>query len=252
MSAPSLDQPANTEPPKLPRRDWITPPLLSLLTIAALVIFLNKIANRTFPQPKADIYLYVTGNSQAANLRGVPNVVCNGSDRDTPVTEYRLNSCGHRSAAECRTKSGNACRIVMVGTSSPLGEGVALDQSYAVKLPAEIEARTGRRVELYNEGMFSELPPVIHQYFSEIIAERPEMILWVVTPHDVLVDPHPAIDPSAPASFPSRLRRADPDLRQAGLCLRGHSRSHQQYRASPAREVFRLSIPHPAPASPLS
>jgi hypothetical protein len=48
MSAPNLDQPANTEPAKLPRRDWILLPLLS--------VFLNRIANRTFPQPAADIY----------------------------------------------------------------------------------------------------------------------------------------------------------------------------------------------------
>jgi hypothetical protein len=105
MSAPNLDQPANMESANLPRRDWLLLLLLSVSTIAVLVVFLIKTANRTFPQPDADIYLCVTGNSQAAHLRGIPNVVCSGRDRDTPVTEYRLNNCGHRSAAECRTKS---------------------------------------------------------------------------------------------------------------------------------------------------
>jgi hypothetical protein len=37
MSAPNLDQPANMEPAKLPRRDWILLPLFSISTIAVLV-----------------------------------------------------------------------------------------------------------------------------------------------------------------------------------------------------------------------
>jgi hypothetical protein len=173
---------------ELPRRDWILLPLLSLLTIAFVVGSTELIARHLFPQTKKTIYALVHDSSVA--MRGYPNVVCRGSNNhDIPATEYRLNSCGHRTSLGCGPKSMGVYRMVLVGSSVALGEGVPMEKTIAALLPKDISQQTGRKVELYNEGMWSEVPHVIAQNFNVVQAASPDMILWVLTPHDITVTP---------------------------------------------------------------
>ena len=173
---------------ELPRRDWILLPLISLLTIAVVVGSTELIARHLFPQTKKTIYAMVHDSSVA--MRGYPNVVCRGSNNhDIPATEYRLNSCGHRTSLGCGPRSTGVYRMVLVGSSVALGEGVPMEKTIAALLPKEISQQTGRKVELYNEGMWSEVPHVIAQNFNVVQAANPDMILWVLTPHDITVTP---------------------------------------------------------------
>jgi hypothetical protein len=172
---------------KLQRRDWILMPVLSLLTIGFLVASSELIARRMFPQSKASIYDCALDGS--ASMRGRPNAVCRGGDNlDTPIVEYRLNRCGHRAGMECGPKAAGTFRIVLVGSSLALGACVPAENAIATLLPREISQQTERKVELYNESMFSEWPHAIAQNFGEVTAAKPDAILWLLTPHDIMAD----------------------------------------------------------------
>jgi hypothetical protein len=185
MTVSNANEPERLSAAKLPRRDWILLSLLSLLTICLTVTSWEWMARRIFPQSALGIYDCILDGEVPVRLRAIPNSVCWYNNHDTPITEYRMNRCGHRAGMECGTKSGGTYRIVMVGSSFAVGEGVPIENTVASLLPKDLSQRTGRRVDLYNEGMYMEHPYVIAQYLKEVMAEQPDMILWFLTPHDL-------------------------------------------------------------------
>jgi hypothetical protein len=86
--------------------------------------------------------------------------------------------------AACAPKAPGTYRIVMIGSSFAIGEGVPVEETIAGLLPKEIAAKTGKQIELYNQGMFAETPDVIAAHFAEALGAEPDLILWVLTPHD--------------------------------------------------------------------
>jgi len=170
---------------KLPRRDWILLPLISVLTAAVLAASLSLIGGCVFSQNlsigECIIIDPVTGE------RGVPNRVCTKKTAESQPVEYRFNSCGYRAGMECGPKPPDTYRIVMAGTSYPFGWTVKREDTFAAMLPVELSRRTGRKVELYNESMIGEggIPRNIALRFNEILAAQPDVILWMVTPWEL-------------------------------------------------------------------
>ena len=76
-------------------------------------------------------------------------------------------------------------RIVMTGSSMAMGERVPLEKTFASLLPKELSARTGRSVELYNEAMAYGFARNTALRFSDVLAAKPDLILWAITPMDV-------------------------------------------------------------------
>ncbi len=75
----------------------------------------------------------------------------------------------------------------MVGSSTAMGDQVAQEKTFAALLPNELSQRTGRSIELYNEAMVAEYPQNIASRFDEVLAAKPDMILWIITPFDIRV-----------------------------------------------------------------
>jgi hypothetical protein len=171
---------------KLPRRDWILLPLLGLMTIILLAGLTELIARQIYPVQGHEMFDCVKGKGSPHNgSQGVPNAVCMGNVNDSPLTEYRLNSCGHRAGMDCGPKLPFTYRIVMLGTSFAIGEGVPVEKAFPSLLPDELSRLTDRKVQLYNEGMFSEVPYEFAPHMDTILAAKPDTILWILTPHDI-------------------------------------------------------------------
>jgi len=188
MSQMDANQPDAAGEAKLPRRDWVLLPLLSLFTIALISLSTEWTARRVFPQYPGNIYQCIVGGNTPDGTRGVPNSVCRGNRGDSPIEDYRLNSCGHRAGMECGPKPPGTYRIVLLGASFVIGEGVPMEKTLAAVLPADLSSRTGGKVDLYNEGMFSESPATIGSHFDQVTAAQPDMILWVLTPFDIKLE----------------------------------------------------------------
>jgi hypothetical protein len=169
---------------KLPRRDWVVLPLLSLSTILFLLAASELIASRTFHATPTGVGSCIVQND-ITGTKGVPNSVCREKLSEGKLIEYRFNSCGDRTDLDCKVKTPNTYRIVMTGTSFAMGINVNDEDSFAAALPVRLSQSTGRKVELYNEG--NELGSIhnVILRFSESVAARPDLILWIVTPYDM-------------------------------------------------------------------
>jgi hypothetical protein len=99
--------------------------------------------------------------------------------------EYRFNSSGYRADADYAAKPPGTYRIVMAGSSMTMGWGVQREQTFAALLPSELSRLTGRNVELYNNAMMYEVPHIVALRLDEILASKPNMILWIVTYWDI-------------------------------------------------------------------
>lgn len=189
------DRFGDKQEPRIARRDWVLLPLTGMLTIGLLVLASTFMARQMFPQSSpsgyASIFDCIRGTDSPDHMHGNENAVCRGNARDEPIEDYRLNSQGFRSEMDLGPKQPDVYRIVMVGSSVAMGEGVAMNQSMASLLPGELSLAAGRRVEIYNESMIDQLPDSIASHFSAILPAQPDMILWVVTAHDISekVDP---------------------------------------------------------------
>jgi hypothetical protein len=122
-----------------------------------------------------------------------PNSLCwEQTPESTLKVEYRFNRKGHRAGAELNPKPPGVYRIVLIGSSFTQGLFVPREKTFAALLPEELSMETGRRVEVYNEatgGRFRGGPfPTQNsaQHFDEVLAAQPDLVLWVITPDDVI------------------------------------------------------------------
>lgn len=182
MTQLNIRKPENTAEEKLHWRDWVLLPMLSLLTISLLVVPTELIARRMFPDVSSTMQNCLIVNDYSTGVRGIPNSACWGGVRESGPVEYRFNACGHRAGMNCGPKPPDTYRIVMVGTSTVMGWSVPREKTFAALLPTELSQRTGRKVELYNEGLLWESPLGIILRFNEVLAAKPDMILWVLSP----------------------------------------------------------------------
>jgi hypothetical protein len=186
MTSSGAGEPRTSNEPALARRDRILLPALGLLTICLLGGSLELMGTWMFPWAGRSLTKCMVLNDPSTGLRGIPNTVCWGRIEEGQPVEYRFNSHGHRAGMEWGPKPQGTYRIVMPGSSVVFGDGVASEQTFAALLPAKLSRQTGRKVEVYNEGMGFGFPrSVALRFDNEVLAAEPDMILWALTPTDI-------------------------------------------------------------------
>jgi len=169
----------------LSRRDWIVLPLISLLTIGVLTVSTEAMGTLLFPRAGNAIAGCIVANDPSAGVHGKPDSVCVHRLSEGPPIEYRFNSCGDRAGMECGAKPPGTYRIVMAGSSIAMGFGAPIENTIAAQLSPQLSQRTGRRVEVYNKGLDWVFPPTVDLRFKHVLADQPDMVLWIITPIDV-------------------------------------------------------------------
>lgn len=208
MIPSDVNDPEVSKEAALPRRDWILLPLVGLLTVCILLFSTERVAHHMF-STSGNIGRACLFADPATGMQGKPNCVGTEKNPDTPLVEYRFNSCGHRAGIECGAKPPGTYRIVMVGSSTAMGFGVPIEKTFATLLPVEISQRTGRSVELYNESMVRSSPESISRGFNQVLTAKPDLILWIVTPFDIKGEPQlPDPNTGNPAGSSGANRRA--------------------------------------------
>jgi hypothetical protein len=170
---------------KLPRRDWILLPILSLLTMCLLAGSVELCGHKMFARIPTVGENCLVVSDPSIGARGIPNCVIWEKIAEGQPTEYRFNSSGYRNNSDFGPKSRGTYRIVMVGTSVAAGFRVPQGETIGALLPAELSQRTGRKVEVYNEALPWRTPRSISRNFNEALAGNPDMILWIVSPLDI-------------------------------------------------------------------
>jgi hypothetical protein len=185
MTECDAQDPGYVEETPLSRRDWILLPVISLLTIGILATSVELIARITFSESKKSIASCLTFNDRSTGTRGIPNCYFREKSPETGWVDGKFNSCGYLAGMECGTKKPGTYRIVMTGSSIALGEHVQREKTFAALLPEELTRRTGRKIELYNEGMGFGFTHATSLRFKDVLSAQPDLILWILTPTDV-------------------------------------------------------------------
>jgi hypothetical protein len=190
---------SGTREEPLRRRDWILLPLLSLLTIAVMTVSADRIARRVLTQSAPFVQSCLEPGASWGGSRAIPNSVCWDKKFESQRVEYRFNGCGHRTRLTCEAKQPGAYRIVLAGSSFAMGHLIPEDRTFASLLPVFLAQQTGRKVELYNEGMVGLNPHVLTLRFDEVLAAKPDLILWTLTAWDIqnVLPPEDSPNPAA-------------------------------------------------------
>jgi hypothetical protein len=162
-------------PDRLPRRDIILLPLISLGTVILLFAIGQAFALR----------FYAIKDNDGCYKKGThrPNCVTYMKIFEGPWVQYRFNNCGYRSLAPCGPKPPGTLRIAIIGTSMAEGLNVQYDDSYATLLGKRLSALLGRPVEIQNLAMMGLIRPV-DELVPKALALDPDLILMVATPTD--------------------------------------------------------------------
>jgi hypothetical protein len=146
-----------------------------------------------YPAAQVGFQNCFAANDPSGDAGVKPNSVCWEQIPESALNvEYRFNRSGHRAGVELSPKPAGSYRIVLIGSSFTQGLFVPREKTFAALLPAKLTSETGRKVEVYNEatggkfrgGSFPTQNAVRH--FDQVLAAQPDLILWVITPGDVL------------------------------------------------------------------
>jgi hypothetical protein len=184
MSTSEIPVTGTPKKAKLPWMDWILLPGLGLLTLALLGVSMELIAMKLFPS-EGSMRPCLVWDDRSTGVRGIPKCNCTEKIPEGDLVEYRFNSCGDYTSVECGPKPADTYRIVMTGTSFPVGLGVAREKTFAATLPIELSRLTGRKVELYNASLPRKTPRTVALDIDQMLAQKPDMFLWVINYSDI-------------------------------------------------------------------
>jgi hypothetical protein len=170
---------------KLPGLDWLLLPLLGLLTVCLIAGSTELIARRMFSESLSSLNNCLIMDDPTTGVRAIPHSTCLYKMPESQPIEYKFNNSGYRADAEYTTKAPGTYRILMAGSSMTMGWGVQREQTFAAILPSELSSQTGRKFELYNDAMMYEVPRIVALRLDQILAAKPDMILWIVTYWDI-------------------------------------------------------------------
>jgi hypothetical protein len=168
-------------------------PAVGLLTICVVSVSAELISRWLYPVTQVGFENCFAINDPTGDAAVKPNGVCWERTVESPEkTEYRFNSSGHRAGIELQPKAPGSFRIVLIGSSFTQGLFVPREKTFAALLPQELSIETGRKIEVYNEatgGKFRGGPYPTQdsaEHFDQVLAAQPDLILWVITPGDIV------------------------------------------------------------------
>jgi hypothetical protein len=167
------------------RRDFLLMAIIGLLTIIVISVSAEFIARTRYYESATSLNACLDDSDPKLGVRGKPNTVCHEKSLESADVQYRLDARGYRSDTAPGPKPATVYRIVLIGSSVPMGERAELKESIAALLAPRLSARTGRKIEVYNEGMAWGFARNTNLRFQDALDVQPDLILWLVTPLDI-------------------------------------------------------------------
>jgi len=189
-------------------KDWLLLPVIGLITILLMAASTELIARRMFAEVEKGQERCRVFRDPASGKNRLADCVYRERGLESPETEYRMNGSGFRSDVEFSPKAPGIYRIVIVGSSFGFGGGTEYAKTIAGLLPPEISARTGKKVEVYNESIPGQpgLPQNVDRRFKDALNLEPDLILWVITRWDIKEATEPMVEveeAAGPGAMPS-------------------------------------------------
>ncbi len=167
---------------KLPRRDYLLLPLLSVLTIAAMFTVCEA-ATRTIWSEQEDDVCFV--NDPIAGFHFKPNCTARVKNAEGPWTTNSYNDCGFRSPTSCGPKPADSFRIAILGSSVSQGVFVPYEETFPARAAAELERVCHFKIDVQNLGVPNSSPIYVYRRLEKALALRPDLVIFVITPFDL-------------------------------------------------------------------
>ena len=162
---------------KLPRRDFILLPLLSLLTVVLLIGSSELVCRVVWPDYTEDPCALPDGHHKPA---------CSSTLKamEGPVYQEAYNDCGYRSRASCGPKPPNHIRIALLGSSFTLAFAVPYDEGFPGETEQKLTRACHRPVEIQNLSAVQLQPIQVYSRLDEALALKPDVVVVSINPID--------------------------------------------------------------------
>ena len=180
----------------LPRRDVWLLPLVSLMTIMAMLTG-GELAGRVFWPEQLDNRCRVA--DAALGFRFKPNCTSVTKTAEGPWVTNSYNGCGYRSAEPCTAPPAGTRRIALIGSSISEGYMVEYPNTAAARLGLDLTAMCRAPVEVQNLGGMGYTGRLLDLRMREALALHPDAMVFMTNPFDLEFEP----DDSAAAQQPA-------------------------------------------------
>lgn len=178
----SVAQLSRFESARLPKRDFLLLPLLSLLTV--LVLFgVSEVVTRVLWPAEYSSACLVADPVQGYRFK--PNCTVRGKIPESPWITYHYNECGYRSADSCGPKPPGTIRIAILGSSMSQALHVSYDDAFFSRAAVSLGRLCDRRIDVQNLGVPGSSPAYADRHVQEALALNPDVVLYMVVPYDL-------------------------------------------------------------------
>jgi hypothetical protein len=196
MSQSNAMPPEEAQEEKLPRRDLILLPLLSVLTLVVCLLAANAAARHFFFSQRDDSCEF---GDPMIGFRYGRNCTEHAKTAEGPWVAHQFNDCGYRTRESCGPTPPGTTRISLLGASAAEGYHVPYDETCATRAAKQLTFELGRPVEIQNLGREQCYPDCVLRRIDEALALKPDLVLVAVTPIDLdHMDPSEVANPDKP------------------------------------------------------
>ncbi len=176
---------------RLPKRDFLLIPLISLLTVIVMLAGAEVTARAVWPEEKGDTCMV---RDPLVRARPRANCVSRMKAAEGPWVENRYNACGYRSGGDCTARPPKSPRLVVMGASTSWGYLVPYGQTWSTRAAQALSARCGAPVDVQSLSGYPNLNEDALRV-PEAVALDPRLVVLVVTPFDLMEAPEGGFNP---------------------------------------------------------
>ncbi len=166
---------------RLPGRDFVILPFLSIATAIAVLAMAEIGSRMAMPEVQADSCML---HDPLLGQRPIPDCISHTKSPEGEWVENRYNECGYRSDTPCRAPLNGAWRIVTIGSSTGWGYQIPTDQTWYTRTAGYFSRQCGRRIDVQNLGGLYHLDQTATT-IPAALAEHPKFIVTFVSPFDL-------------------------------------------------------------------
>ncbi len=172
------------EQKRLPARDWLILPLLSLVTLLLIFGLAELGARLLWPEQPKDACSIA---DPALGLRYKPNCQAMMKAPESPWVQNAYNECGLRTAESCAPKPSGGFRVAVLGTSIASGFLVPYPQTYAARASALLSSRCGVPVDFQNLAVPGVSLATVPLHVDQALSLQPDLMLLPFSVYDLEV-----------------------------------------------------------------
>ena len=173
---------------RLPKRDWLLLPAISLVTLAALLGSSEVVARVLYPAAIGDS-CYVQGAGTDARFR--PNCKSRSKTAEGPWVDNSYNECGYRTRESCASKPPGTLRVAVLGSSFSYGFMTPYDTAYTTVAGQLLAKQCRRPVEFQNLGVYGIGMLDVYHRTDEALALKPDVLLLAFSAFDLIPEISP-------------------------------------------------------------